>query len=95
MLGLESACEVVGGHKVAEVRAQLIVAVMVEALNGGVLDRAVHALDLTVGPRMVGLGQPVLDAVGLANHVEAHRPGVYCVPVPWLLCELDPVASRE
>jgi hypothetical protein len=34
-------------------------------------------------------GQPVLDAIRLADHVEAHRPGVDGVPVPGLLCELD------
>jgi hypothetical protein len=33
----------------------------VEALDGSVLDRAVHALDLVVGPRMLWLGQPVID----------------------------------
>ncbi len=38
------------------------------------LDRPIHPLDLAVGPRMVGFGQPMLDRVGLADHVEAHRP---------------------
>lgn len=66
-----------------------------EAFDGPFLDRAVHSFDLTVGPGMVGPGQPVLNAVGLADHVEAHRPGVGGVAVPWLLCELDSVVLEN
>ena len=43
---------------------------VVEGLGGGALDGAVHPLCLTVGPRMVGFGQPVLDAVLVAAAVE-------------------------
>jgi hypothetical protein len=50
--------------------AQLVVALVVVALDGRVLERAVHPLDLAVGPGVVGLGQPVLDAVLLARVVE-------------------------
>ena len=66
--------EVVGRHEVREVRAQLVVAVVVETLDRRVLDRSVHALDLTFRLRVVRLRQPVLDPVGLADHVEAHWP---------------------
>ena len=65
--GVESAPEVVGCEEVAQVGAQLGVAVVVVALDGGVLDRAVHAFDLSIGPRMVRLGQPVLDLVRRAD----------------------------
>lgn len=37
------------------------------AFDGRVLDGAVHALDLAVSPRMIDLGEPVLDTV-LAAH---------------------------
>ena len=37
--------------------------VVVIALDGGVLDGAVHSLDLAVGPGMLGLGQPMIDVV--------------------------------
>jgi len=40
--------------------------------RGRVLDGAVHALHLAVGPRVVGLGKAMLDTVGLTDHVEAH-----------------------
>ena len=44
--------------------------VVVVAANYYVLDSAVHALDLAVGPGMVGLDKPVLDAVAIADTVE-------------------------
>ncbi len=75
--------------------SELIVAVVMEPFDRRVLDGAVHPFDLAVGPWMVGLGQPVLDAVGLADHVEAHWPGVDAVSVPGLLCELDSVVGQD
>lgn len=42
---------------------ELIVALIVEALDGGVLDSSVHPLDLAVGPRVPSLGRAVLDVV--------------------------------
>ena len=57
-------------------RSELLVAVVMEPFDRRVLDGAVHPLDLAVGPWVVGLGQPVLNAVRLADYVEAHRPGV-------------------
>jgi hypothetical protein len=40
---------------------ELIVALVVKAPDGGILDGAVHALDLAVGPRVPWLGQAVFD----------------------------------
>ena len=72
--GLEPSCEVVGCHKVREVRAQLVVAVVMVPFDSGLLDRAVHPLDLTIRPGMVRLGKPMLDPICLADHVEPHLP---------------------
>src|SRR3546814_1975175 len=44
----EPATEIVGGDEVGEVRAQLLVALVMEAFDGGLLDGPVHPLDLTV-----------------------------------------------
>jgi len=41
---------------------ELLVAVVVEAFDGRVLDGAVHPFDLTIGPGMVDAGEAVLDA---------------------------------
>ena len=57
LLRLEPPTEVVGGDEVVEMPSELIVVVVVEALDGCVLDGPVHALDLTVGPWMVEPGE--------------------------------------
>src|SRR5271168_108143 len=59
--GLESPGEVVGRDEVSKVALKLIMRVVVEALDGGVFDGAVHAFDLTVGPRVLGLGEAMVD----------------------------------
>jgi hypothetical protein len=46
----------------------------VVGFDGRVLDRAVHAFGLTVGPRVIGLGQAVFDAVGNTYAVKDMRP---------------------
>jgi hypothetical protein len=75
----EPAAEVVSGDEVGEVPAELIVAVVVEALDGGVLDGAVHPLDLTVGPGVLGLGGAVLDVVPGAGELESVGPEEFTV----------------
>ena len=81
--GLEAPGEVVGGDEVAEVAAELVVAVVVVAFDGCFLDRPVHPFDLAVGPRMVRLGQPMLDAMALAGPIEGmatqHRSWPFAV----------------
>ncbi|MBB3610508.1 hypothetical protein FHX11_003459 [Rhizobium sp. BK602] len=48
-------------------------AVIVVDLDDGILDCSVHPRGLAVRPWMVGLGQPMLDAVGDADPVEDVR----------------------
>ncbi len=40
------------------------------ALDGCLLQGAVHPLDLAIGPGMVGFGQTVLDIILAANPIE-------------------------
>lgn len=67
---LEATPEIVGFDEVLQVLAELIVVVVVEPLDGGLLDRAVHPFDLPVRPGMFHFGEPVLDAVVVADAVE-------------------------
>ncbi len=76
-------------------RSQLIVGFVMEAFYCSVLDRSVHSIDLTVGPRMVGLGQAVLYPFDFADHVETRWPGIDGVAVPGLLGELDAVIGEN
>lgn len=71
--GLEVLGEVVGGDEGQAMGLQAFQIVVVVGLDRGVLDGAVHSLRLTVGPRVIGLGQPVLDVVGDADAVKDMR----------------------
>lgn len=71
--------------------AQLIVIVIVEALDGGVLDGPIHPLDLAVRPGMVDLCEPVLDAMFVADAVEDVLKGM---PVAGPVGELNAVVGQ-
>jgi hypothetical protein len=90
--GLESAAEIVCGDEVVEVLPELVVAVVIIALDRRLLDGAVHPFDLPVGPRVFHLGQAVLDPVLVADPVEDMVEGVFVVGV---IGELDTVAHWE
>src|SRR5215510_1631924 len=72
--GLETLGEVVSGHEVCEVNSKLVMGFVVEALDGRLLDGAVHPLDLAIGPRVLGLGQTMIDVVASARHFEGRGP---------------------
>ena len=77
--------EVVGGDEGQDMSLQAFQVVVVVDLDRGVLDRAVHPLGLAIGPRVVGLGQPVLDAMFDADAVEDVRTEQACAgPIPFL-----------
>ena len=61
--GLQPSAEVAGGDEVGQVASELVVRLVVEAPDGGVLEHASHAFDLAVGPRMARLGQAMVDVV--------------------------------
>ena len=67
---LEAFCEVVASDEVAEVSAQLVMAFIVIALDGGLFDGAVHPLDLSVGPGGIRFGKTVVDAVQKTDPVK-------------------------
>ena len=68
---------------------------VVEAFDGRLLDGAVHPFDLAIRPRVVGLGEAMLDVVCTADHVEAHRTREDRVSVARLLGELDAVVRQD
>lgn len=72
--GLEPAGEVVGSDEVTEMVAELLMAAVVEAMGGGFLDGPVHALNLAIGPGMLGLGQAVIDVALGAGVLEGMSP---------------------
>ena len=77
--------EVVGGDEGQDVGLEAFQVVVVVDLDCGVLDRAVHPFGLAVGPRVIGLGQPVLDAMLDADAIEDVRTEQTCAgPIPVL-----------
>ncbi len=65
---LQATRKIVCGEKVAEMRAQLIMAVVVKPFDRGVFDSPIHSLDLPIRPGMAHLGQSVFDPVFCTAH---------------------------
>ena len=95
--GLEAAGEIVCRDEIADVSAELIVAVVVIAFDGCLLDRPVHPFDLAICPGMPGLGQSMLYTVSPACPVEwmAAEPGCWSVAVLGDVGELDAVVGQH
>ena len=72
--GFRTLGEFVGGDEVSEMGSQLVVGLVVEVLDGRILDGAVHPLDLAVGPGMLGLCMPMIDVVARTSDLEGVRP---------------------
>ena len=88
---------IVGVDEDLEVPPELVMAIVVVAFDGGVLDGAVHPLDLAVGPRMVRLGEPVFDTVlatDLVEAVDAHACGP-AIPVLRQVSKLDAIIRED
>ena len=95
--GLQASPIVVGVDEGRQVSVELLVAVVVVAFDGGFLDGSVHPFDLPVGPGMLHLCAPVLDAVLVAAHVEhvRHVAGGWTVGVARREGELDAVVCQD
>ena len=65
---------ILGTQELAEMRAELVVAIVLVSLDGSVLNCAVHALDLTVCSRIVWLGQAMFNAIWRTDHVKPYEP---------------------
>ena len=63
-------CEIVGGHEGQDMGFQTFQAVIVKGLECRVLDSPVHPLGLPIGPRMIRLGEAVLDGEFSAGAIE-------------------------
>jgi hypothetical protein len=95
--GVQSPSEIVGADEVGEMPAELLMAVLVVAFDGRVLDGSVYPFDLTVAPGMVDLGEAVLDVVLAAAHGEhvCHRASRRAGGVAWRITELDAVVGQD
>ena len=65
---------------------------VVITLNCCLFDRPVHALDLSIGPRMLDLGESVLNAMFAADAV---KNVLASKSVPFLIGELNAIVSED
>lgn len=93
----ETSDEVVGFEEVGQVRFELVVGVVEVSLDGGVFDGSIHALDLPVGPGVVGLGESVLDSMKVADPVEGVSTEAcgWALPILRQIGELDAVVGEH
>ena len=95
--GLQTPGEIVGVDEGLQMSAELLVTPVMIPFDGRLFDRPVHPFDLTVRPRMVRLGEAMLDAVLPADLVEpmnsvARRPAV---TIAGKVGELDAVIRKD
>ena len=93
----EALGEVVGCQEGVEVLPKLVVGLVMVAAHGCFFEGAIHALNLAVGPGMVRFGEPVLDAVFPAAHIE-HMGGVprgWAIGISWRERELNAVIGEN
>src|SRR4029077_16291949 len=88
---------IVSVDEVSEVIFELSVTIVMVASDGRFLDRPVHALDLTVGPRVLDLGQPMFDPVLPAVYVEHMRHGSRrrAIRIAWREGELNAIVGEN
>lgn len=72
--GLEAPGEVVSADEISEMAAEPVVGFVMEALDGSLFDSAVLALDLPIGPEMLGLGEAMIDVVAGAGYLKGVGP---------------------
>ena len=77
--------------------AKLVVAVVVIAPNGRLLEVSIHPLDLPVGPRMIWLRHPMLDPVRSTEQIEhmGSPPGRRPLTVLRQVAELNAVIGEN
>lgn len=71
---------------------QLLMGVVVVAIDGRLFERAVHPLDLTIRPRMTGIGQPMFNPMFGTDAVKQQPEGV---AVGRTIGELDAVIRQD
>ena len=72
--------------------AKLLMGIVVVTVNGRIFERTVHALDLTIGPRMFGFGQAVVNAMLETNPIKQQLEGIL---VARTIGKLNPIVRQN
>ena len=94
---LEPSGKIVSVDEVREVASELFMIVIVIPFDSRFLDGAVHAFDLSIGPRMPRFGQAMFDPMPPAGAVEwmAAMAGCGSIPVLRQISELNTVIGQD
>lgn len=95
--GLKALGEVVRVQEGGEVISKLPVCDVMISPHGGFLEGSVHALDLAVGPRVIGLGEAVFDVMLPADAVKGMQPVSRrrSRPMLWHIAELHAIVGQN
>jgi hypothetical protein len=74
LAGFEPPAGILNADEIGQVASELVVGFVVEPPDGCVPDGPIHALDLTIGPRMPRFGQSMVDDVLAAGVFEGVCP---------------------
>jgi hypothetical protein len=90
--GFESLGEIVGRQEGIEVLFEVLMRLAIEFSDRGFFEGAVHALDLAIGPGVIGFGEAVPHPILLADAVENMREGIV---IAFAVGELDTVIGEH
>lgn len=95
--GLKALGEIIRHQERVEMLFELVVRMIVMASHRGVLERAIHAFDLPVGPRVVGFREAMVDTVVAAEAIKEMRgqPGGRAGAIAGSMTELTAVVRQD
>jgi hypothetical protein len=86
--GVESFREILGHQEGMQMRVQVGMGLLVIRVDGGLFARTVPPFHLAVGPRMGGVGPPMVHAIRMTHAV---NEGVQGVEIAWAMRDLEAV----
>ena len=72
----ESLREIIGHQEGVQMPFQVVMGLVVIPFHRGLFEHAIHSFHLAIGPRMVGFGQPMVNARFLADTIKDMLKGV-------------------
>ena len=90
--GLEALGEAIGHQESIQVFFQVLMGLVVILFHCDVFECAVHAFYLAISPGMVGCGQPMVDAMLLADAIKDMLKGVL---IAVAVSELDAIIGQH
>lgn len=88
---IEPSCKIIDHDEGVEMLLQLVMGFVVTGFHGCILQYPVHSFDLAVGPRVIRLREPVVDAVFIADAIKQMHEGM---SVCFAMRKLDAIIGK-